>query len=113
MEMRIEYATSKHGSFQLAKSRNKGLLLYYNLRKNKSYRLRVLRIAVDETMLQAYPHETLSVDLNEGDKSGSLELNFTELPAGSDVLYVLHCEQLVAGEPAHLLQSKGVRLLWA
>ncbi len=110
-EMRVDYPTSKHGLFQLMKSPNEGTLVHYQLQGIGSYRIRLLRIATDETLLQPYPHETLTVDINDGTKMGSLRLDFSVLPAHAHQLYVLHCEQLVNGKPADLMKSKGVRFL--
>lgn len=112
-EIRVDYPTSKHGSFRLAKDQDKGLLLHYLLHKEEHYRLRLLRIAADETLLQAYPYETLTVDINSGTKIGEFHFDFSALPAGANILYVLHCERLIKGEPTGLLKGKGLRFLTA
>jgi len=111
MEMRVDYPISKHGSFWLAKDQDHRLLLHYQFYKEEHYRLRVLRIAADETLLHPYPHETLTVDVNNGTKMGNLHFDFSVLPADANTLYVLHCEQFANGEPTGLLKGKGVRFL--
>ena len=112
MEMRTDYPTSKHGTFQLEKDQEDGLLLRYQLHGAAYYRLRLLRVATDESLLQAYPQEILTVDLKDGTKAGSLRLDFSVLPTNANVLYVLHCERLLTGVPEGLLKSNGVRFLW-
>lgn len=113
MEMRTDYPSSKHGSFHLTKDVEAGLLLRYQLFKKDSYRLRLLRIASDQDLSQSHSVETLTFDLLDGAQKGEIPFGFSELTAGVQTLYVLHCEQLINGEPSGLLRSKAVQFLTA
>lgn len=111
MEARNEYPSAKHGSFRITKDQNQGLLLHYQLQKQDAYRLSLLRIATDESLLLLYPSETLTIDLKNETRTGQFHIDFSVLPANAQTLYVLHCEQLANGVPTGLLKSKGVRFL--
>ncbi len=111
MEMRSDYPSSKHGSFRLTANSAKELILHYQLQQEASYRISLLRIATDESLLTPYPPETLSFDVENGTRIGQFQIDFTGLPADANAVYVLQCEQLVNGKPTGLLKSKGVRFL--
>lgn len=109
MEMRLEYPTSKHGFFRLAVEGTNKVQLHYKLAKGESYRLSLLRIAGDETLLIPYPEEVVEVVVAYQGGMEVLPFAFSELPAGTNVLWVLHCEQLIDGLLAGLLKSRGVK----
>lgn len=108
MEMRYEYSTSKQGWFELAK-RGEGIVLNYSLKTHTGYRLSVLRIATEETLLNPYANEVLEVFINVGEPEGIVEFNFTPLPKDAQVLYALQCERLKDGKLAGSLRGKSVR----
>ena len=85
--------------------------MQYQPLKNKCYRLSLLRIATDETLLHLYPQKKLTAELKDVIETGCIRLGFDLLPSGAQSLYVLHCEHLINGEPDGLLKSKGVRFL--
>ena len=112
LEMRTEYPASKHGFFSLIKDPERGLLLHCQLVNDNDYRIRLLRIATDSTLLAPYATEVRTVDLKAGDQQYQVPFEFTELPSDARTLYVLHCEKLIKGVPADLLASGGARFLF-
>lgn len=111
MEMRSDYPSSKHGLFRLIANSEKELMLHYQLQQEASYRISLLRIATDESLLTPYPPETVTFNLEKGDSIGQFPIDFGVLPADANAFYVLQCEQLVNGKPTGLLKSKGVTFL--
>lgn len=111
MDVRADYPVSKHGSFRLVKEQDKELLLRYHLNKSESYRLRLLRIATDETLLKACANEIKEMDIIGKATTGSIRFDFAPLPKDAQTLYVLHCEQLVNGTSTGLLKNKGLSFL--
>ncbi|RYG19672.1 MAG: hypothetical protein EOO07_06395 [Chitinophagaceae bacterium] len=109
MEMRLEYPTSKHGFFRLVNGGDNKVQLHYQLAKGESYRLSLLRIASDETLLIPYTEEVIEVVVAYQTGVEVLSFAFTDLPAGNNVLWVLHCEQLNDGLPIGLLKSRGLK----
>ncbi len=107
-EMRQDYPISRHGFFNIKKV-DGSLTLNYHMNVNMDYRASILRIATDETLLLAYPEEIIEVNIVESKPEGLSELNFTTLPKGSPVLYVLLCDQLINGEPTGWLKGRSVR----
>jgi len=116
MEMRLDYPSSKKGRFTLHHKNEEAkcaLDLTYYLNKTAGYKLSLLRIATDETLLIPYAIETLEGETKEGEKIGTLHFQFTALPENVQVLYVLHCEQLKNGKPTGLISGKSVVFLKA
>ncbi len=109
MEMRYDYSTSSQGNFTLITKGN-SIVLSYNLNADTGYRLSILRIAADETLLIPYPNEVLEAVVEVGEKSGIVQFDYTLLPKGTPILYVLKCEQLLNGELTGVLKGKSVRL---
>lgn len=109
MEMRLEYTTSKHGYFRVVVEEHKKVQLHYQLVKEQSYCISLLRIASDETLLKPYPNEVVEVVVSYQPGMEALPLVFSDLPVGANVLWVLHCEQLIDDQPAGLLKSRGVK----
>lgn len=109
MEMRLEYPASKHGFFRLVPEHTNKVQLHYQLAKEGSYVLRLLRIASDATLLMAYAQEVVEVVVAYEGSMAVKPFVFNELPSGAHVLWVLHCEQLIADQPAGLLKCQGVK----
>lgn len=108
MEMRVDYATSRQGSFRLA-TKQDAVQLHYYLAKESDYCLKLLRIATDATLLNLYPTEVLEVILTYSKGMQFVSFVFNALPVDANILYVLHCEEMEDGLPIGLLKSKGVR----
>ena len=109
MEMRLEYPTSKHGYFRLVVEAPHKVQLHYQLAKEKNYRLSLLRVASDDTLLTPYPPEVVEVVVAYQGGTEVVPLGFSDLPGDANVLWVLHCEQLIDDQPAGLLKSRGVK----
>ncbi|RZJ80001.1 MAG: hypothetical protein EOO47_09010 [Flavobacterium sp.] len=109
MEMRLEYPTSKHGYFRLAVEGTHKVQLHYQLAKEKNCRLSLLRIASDDALLTSYPPEVVEIVVAYQGGTEVVPLVFSDLPVGANVLWVLHCEQLMDDQPAGLLKSRGVK----
>lgn len=109
MEMRWDYPISKLGSFRLAKASAPLVQLHYQLADEKAYRIRLLRIVTDVTLLVTESIEMLTVNTVLGTNSDIIPFEFSEVPTGSNVLYALHCEELMGGMPAGLLKCQGLR----
>jgi hypothetical protein len=109
MEMRLEYLTSKHGFFKLVAENNNKVQLHYQLAKEESYVLKLLRIASNETLLMAYAQEVVEVVVAYQRRMEVKPFVFSDLPAGANVLWVLHFEQLIADKPAGILKCQGVK----
>ncbi|MES2651096.1 MAG: hypothetical protein V4663_05120 [Bacteroidota bacterium] len=108
MEMRYDYSTSKQGDFRLDSS-GSSIVLSYNLKVDTGYRLSILRIATDETLLIPYPNEILEAVVQTGEKNGTAQFDFTSLPKETPILYALQCEQLLNGKLTGALKGKSVR----
>jgi hypothetical protein len=108
MEMRLEYPTSKHGYFRLLVEDPNRVQLHYQLAKDDSYCLKLLRMASDETLLRPYPPEVVELVVAYQRGMQMQPFVFSVLPADANVLWVLHCEQLIDDQPAGLLKSRGV-----
>ena len=109
MEMRLEYPTSRHGFFRVVVEAPHKVLLHYQLVKEKSYCISLLRIASDDTLLTSYPPEVVELVVAYQVGMEVVPLEFSDLPVGANVLWVLHCEQLIDDQPAGLLKSRGVK----
>ncbi|RZK73183.1 MAG: hypothetical protein EOO85_17900 [Pedobacter sp.] len=109
MEMRLDYPTSRLGSFRLVSGKSNTVQLHYQLAKNESYGIKLLRIASDATLLKPYPNEVMEIVVDFEHGTTTIPIVFSELPVGANVLWVLHCEQLIDGLPAGLLKSQGVK----
>lgn len=109
MEMRWDYPTSKLGYFMLAKASAPLVQLHYQVADEKVYRIRLLRIVNDITLLTTESTEVLSVDTVLDTTSGVIPFEFSEVSADANVLYALHCEELMGGKPAGLLKCQGLR----
>lgn len=108
MEMRHDYATSRHGSFLLTANQD-AMQLQYHLAKDAAYCLKLLRIATDATLLNSYPTEGLELVVEHKEGLQVIPCVFSALPADANVLYVLHCAQMQHGLPSELLKNQGVR----
>ena len=108
MEMRFDYPSSKLGSFWLTADKDV-MQLHYQLAKETTYSLKLLRIATDTTLLNPYPTEVLSFIVDYSKGTLSIPFLFSSLPADANILYVLHCEQLQNGLPTGMLKSQGVK----
>jgi len=116
MEMRLDYPSTKKGRFMVHhknEKTNPSLELSYHLNNTAGYKLSLLRIATDETLLIPYTIETLEGEAKEGEKTGTLHFQFTTLPENAQFLYVLYCEQLKNGKPIGLISGKSVVFLKA
>ncbi len=118
LELRPDYPSSQQGRFALTArppvtDAQVQVCLDYDSKANDAYRLSVWRIATDQDLLVAFPVEEVVVELNKGDKRGSLTLSFSGLPTASQVLYALKFEQLIDGETTDLMKGKSVKLLTA
>ncbi|MFD0940186.1 hypothetical protein [Pedobacter boryungensis] len=116
MEMRLDYPISKKGRFTLNHKNENAkhtLTLNYYLNIISSYKLSILRIATDETLLVPIAIEKLEGETKEGEKNGSLDFQFPPLPENAQVLYVLQCEQLKNGKTTGLMNGKSVVFLKA
>jgi len=109
MEMRIDYPTSKQGLFRLLKNQANGLQLHFQLANQTDYAIRLLRIAGDATLLNPYPTTLVETTIDGNLRSGFVSIEFDALPKAANVLYVLHCEQLVDGQSAGLLKNQSVK----
>jgi len=111
MDMRRDYAMSKLGMFSLTAGLNETqhLLLHYNLKPDMPYRLSLLRMATDETLLNPFPNEIKEITVNARTKIGTAEFDFTPLPANSSVLYALKCEPIENGKITNSVSGKSVR----
>ncbi|TCC91779.1 hypothetical protein EZ428_08485 [Pedobacter frigiditerrae] len=115
MEMRPNYRTNKHGYFYI-KPQYPGpnMVLDYTLygpATDRAYLMSILRIATDETLLNAYPAEVLTAQLSGELQKGEVLLRFSELPANAQCLYVLKCEKLKDGKVVGTLARMGVAFL--
>jgi len=106
MDVRPDYAMSKHGSFVL-NHKHDNIQLKYRFMVDSPFRLSILRIATDQSMLIPYPEEVISREIGQEEA----RFNFSPLPDGTQVLYVLKCEQLVEGKIQGLLSQKSVSFL--
>jgi hypothetical protein len=118
MEMRLDYPTSKQGRFLLFGNKNDGtkndaIKLNYYLNHTTGYRLSILRIAADETLLVPFSIERLDAEIKDGEKSGDSIFEFTALPEGAQALFVLQCDQFKDGRSTGLLKGKSVVFLKA
>ncbi|MFA6275400.1 MAG: hypothetical protein WC622_01550 [Pedobacter sp.] len=114
MEMRLDYPSSRKGRFTLHHQKEKAehsLELTYYLKNTEGYKLSLLRIASDETLLNPFSIEKLEGETKEGEKTGTLHFQFTALPESAQLLYVLQCEQLINGKPTALISGKSVVFL--
>ena len=111
MEMRIDYPTSKQGLFRLLKNQANGLQLHFQLANQTDYAIRLLRIAGDATLLNPYPTTLVETTIDGNLRSGFVPIELNALPKAANVLYVLHCEQLVDGISTGLLKSQSVKFL--
>ncbi|RYF14535.1 MAG: hypothetical protein EOO42_17805 [Flavobacteriales bacterium] len=109
MEMRLEYPTSKHGYFKLVVEGPHKVHLHYQVAKEQNYLLSLLRVASDDNLLTPYPEEVLEVVVAYQVGMAVISLVFSDLPIGANVLWVLHCEQMIDDQPAGLLKSRGVK----
>lgn len=108
MEMRYDYSTSQLGNFTLSRE-DSVIVLNYKLKADTGYRLSMLRISTDETLLISYPDEVMETQVEVGEQVGIIDFDFTPLPKGTPVLYALQCEQLKDGKLAGVLKGKSVR----
>ncbi|WP_316734955.1 hypothetical protein [Pedobacter aquatilis] len=111
MEMRKDYPSTKFGTFRLTKVGDDEIHLSYILFKTLKCRLRLLRIATDQTLLNAYPLEVFSVDIVDETKMNSMPVEFSVLPAEACSLYVVHCELLINGKANGLVRDSSVNFL--
>lgn len=114
MEMRPTYRSHTHGDFYIGKQANSITTLNYTLFReptDRAYAMSVLRIATDETLLNAYPPETITTTITGELEKGELLLDFIALPATAQCLYVLKCEKLRHGKIMGTLASKSVVFL--
>lgn len=112
--MRLDYPSSKKGRFTLYHKKEQtkcAIELNYYLNNTTAYKLGLLRIAADETLLIPYAIEKLAGVTKEGEKTGTLHFQFTPLPENAQLLYVLYCEQLKNGKPTGLISGKSVVFL--
>lgn len=107
-EVREDYSLAKQGKF-LLRGLGGQVTLSYNLHADTGYQLSMLRIAANGTLLMPYPSEIMEYRVKIGESKGIVQFDFTSLPEGTPVLYVLQCEQLKKGELCGLLKGKGVR----
>jgi hypothetical protein len=115
IEMRLDYPSSKQGRFTLHHKNETtfppAVDLNYYLNNIAGYKLSLLRIATDETLLIPISMEKLEAEIKEGEKTGVLQFQFTALPEGAQLLYVLQCEWLKNGIPTGLIAGKSVIFL--
>jgi hypothetical protein len=109
MEMRLEYPTSRHGFFRVVVEAPHKVQLHYQLAKEKNYHLSLLRIASDDTLLTSYPPEVVELVVAYQGRTDVVPLVFSDLPGDANVLWVLHCEQLIDDQPAGFLKCRGVK----
>ncbi|TKC12809.1 hypothetical protein FA048_04110 [Pedobacter polaris] len=114
-DMRIDYPASAHGRFSVSTTNtadkpSPDVMLNYYLNKNMDYKLSILRIAADATLLNAYPSEVIEIAI-AGEKTGEVSYGFSALPADTKALYVLKCEQSVNGKVTGLLKGQSVQFL--
>lgn len=112
MDMRLDYPTSKHGVFRLKKADTEhNMILQCQIAPEKTYLIRLLRIASDKSLLLAYPEEVRQFAVEGDSNLVSVTLNFGVLPDYANTLYVLHCEELIDGMPADVLRCQSVKFL--
>lgn len=111
MEMRLDYPTSRQGSFRLVRDQENNLQLHYQFTKETGYVIRLLRIATDATLLNMYATEVFTITVERNLNKGIIPIVFTVLPEEANVLFVLHCEQVLNGQPAGLLKTQSVKFL--
>ncbi|RYE59614.1 MAG: hypothetical protein EOP48_00250 [Sphingobacteriales bacterium] len=110
MQVRIDYPSSKQGSFTLRDE--PGMLMFnYSLKVDTDYCLSVLRIATDELMSIPYPEDRVTIEISKDEPEGNVQLNFAPLASGAQILYVIKCEQVVNGKIEGLLSQKSVSFL--
>ena len=109
MEMRWDYPLSHHGTFVIEKT-DKPVTLKYQVKGDAHYQLSVLRIATDETLLVPYPTESLTINTSSEETSGVLQLDFSQLPPNTPIIYAVQCRRLNNGKPEGLLSGRGLRL---
>lgn len=113
LEMRLDYPTSKHGAFWLVKTEKDSVLLHYQIAKESRYLVRLLRIASDEELLTPYARETQEAIIEGNKEMEIIAFTFSDLPQVANVLYALHCEQVIDGLPTGLLKNQSVKFLIA
>lgn len=109
MEMRLDYPTSKQGSFRLIRNEDGLVQLHYQLVNQTDYVIRLLRIASDETLLNIYPTEVYEVTIKYQLEMAVVSFLFSVLPEDANVLFVMHCEQALNGQPSGLLKAQSVK----
>lgn len=109
MEMRSDYPTSRHGSFRLVRLENDSVQLHCQLANKNDYLIRLQRIATDATFLNPFPTEVLEVTIKHHLEMEMIPFVFSTLPKDANVLFVLHCEKMVNGQPSGLLKAQSVR----
>lgn len=109
IDIRLDYPTSKQGYFRLLSSQNNAVQLHYQLVKKTDYVIRLLRIASDATLLHPFPTEVSEVTIKHQFEMNVVSFVFTALPEDANVLFVLHCEQVVNGQPSGLLKAQSVK----
>lgn len=110
MEIRPDYPMSKQGSFVL-KNKQEAIELSYRLKVDTGCRLSILRIATDESMLNAYPDDVIVMEIGEDEFEGMAQLYFDPIPEGAKMLFVMKCEQLIKGKLEGFLSQKSVTFL--
>ncbi|RZK54885.1 MAG: hypothetical protein EOO87_09275 [Pedobacter sp.] len=111
LEMRLDYPSSKHGAFWVANGEGCSVLLHYQIAKDTVYLLRLLRMGSDESLLFPYVGEVQETIVEGLEKLNAVSFNFSDLPKEANVLYVLHCEQMIDGMPAGILKCQSVKFL--
>ncbi|RYF11958.1 MAG: hypothetical protein EOO42_20685 [Flavobacteriales bacterium] len=109
MEIRVDHPTSKQGSFRLASRGEKTVQLHYQLGEEATYRIRLLRMASDATLLNPYPTEMLEITITHSPETKVALLTFSNPPENANLLYVLHCDRLINDQPSEILKYQGVK----
>ncbi|RZK93157.1 MAG: hypothetical protein EOO98_00470 [Pedobacter sp.] len=109
MEMRLDHPSSRQGSFRLTGINAEVLQLHYQLCKESTYQIRLLRIASDPKLQHLYATEMQSIVVTHSSATNTATVEFSAVPPDAHLLYVLHCDRLIDEQPSDLLKYQGVK----
>ncbi|RZJ63636.1 MAG: hypothetical protein EOO47_28220 [Flavobacterium sp.] len=109
MNMRLDYPGSRLGSLKLVVGDNTRVSLEYRMNGTGEYLVRLLRFASDENLFNAYPAEILVARLSYNDHVNRHSFSFSPLPITANILYAIHCDRLVNGQPSGMLKNQSVQ----